>query len=119
MKKIFITLGLSLLCAFVLGMNLSNEVNGNEESETSFTVEQNIPNPANETTTINYSINSNAFVTCKVTDLTGKNILFFLEGEKQAGKHFVNINTGNLSPGAYFYTLRVNGKSATRKMMVE
>ena len=46
-------------------------------------------------------------------------VLTILEGTKVSGSHSININTASLPAGAYFYTIGVNDKTATRKMIIE
>ena len=89
------------------------------DHETEFLLNQNIPNPAKDMTTINYSLNSNAVVSFSITDISGKEVLSVIEGAQNAGVHAVNLNTSSFSSGTYFYTISVNGKGATRKMIVE
>jgi hypothetical protein len=36
-----------------------------------------------------------------------------------AGVHTLTINGANLTSGVYLYTVRINGESVTRKMIVE
>ena len=87
--------------------------------ENDFLLNQNIPNPAQDVTTINYSLNSNAVVSFSITDISGKEVVNISEGTKGAGNQSINLNTSSLSSGAYFYTISVNGNEATRKMIVE
>ena len=84
-----------------------------------FLLNQNTPNPANEMTIINYSLNSNAVVSFSITDISGKEVKSLMQGAQSAGAHSVNLNTSSLSSGAYFYTISVNGNEATRKMIIE
>lgn len=42
----------------------------------------------------------------------------FKEGERTAGRHTVTIADGQLSPGTYFYNLRVGDKGMVKKMVV-
>ncbi len=79
-------------------------------------VQQNVPNPSSNKTTISYSLpdnNSNAEIV--FTDKTG----FSFKKVKVTGKTgTVDLNTSNLAEGIYQYTLYVNGVAADTKQMV-
>jgi hypothetical protein len=77
---------------------------------------QNYPNPFNPTTTINFDLPKNEFVTLKVYDLLGKEIKTLVEGLHKAGKYNIVADMSNLSSGIYFYTLRTDNFVDTKKM---
>lgn len=87
--------------------------------ENTFLLNQNTPNPAQDITTINYSLTSNSLVSFSIIDISGKKVITLIEGAKSAGAHSIKINTSSLPSGAYFYTISVNGNEATRKMIIE
>jgi len=79
-------------------------------------LEQNVPNPATNTTVINYSIpenGSNAEIL--ITDIQGRLVKTFKVG---TGKGQINIESGNLAPGVYNYTLNINRMKVDTKQMV-
>ena len=47
----------------------------------------------------------------EITELAGK--------EYSAGSHTIEFNTQNLSKGIYFYTLKADKYSASRKMTIQ
>jgi len=79
---------------------------------------QNIPNPFNNTTAINYSVKSNANVTLTVTDMTGKIVMNVNEGTKAAGDHKITLDASTLAGGMYHYTLSNGETSITKAMSV-
>lgn len=89
------------------------EVNG-----TGIGLGQNMPNPADGSTTIQYSLKNAGAVSIMITDITGKVVYTSNEGNKAAGNHTLNVNTENMNAGVYFYTLTVDGVSVTNKMTV-
>ena len=93
-------------------VGISENVAGNME------LGQNIPNPANNTTAINYSVNSNANVTLTVTDMTGKVVMTINEGTKAAGDYKVTLDASTLAGGMYHYTLSNGETSITKAMSV-
>lgn len=86
------------------------------ESVKSVSIDQNVPNPFNQKTTISYSIPSqfsNASIV--VFDLNGK---LLLQYDNLKGKSQVAIEGNKLSAGMYIYSLLVNGKEITSKKMI-
>lgn len=90
---------------------------GVEETFSTMTLGQNIPNPSNGNTSVNYSLASTEDISFEITDMTGKLIQVVREGVRTAGSYTVNFNTNELSEGVYFYTL-TNGTSRVTKSMV-
>lgn len=94
----------------------------------SYGLEQNYPNPFNPSTTIEFSIPQNGFVTIKVFNVLGKEIATLINEQVMAGKHKIDFNASGLSSGVYFYKLLVSdlqskdGKmenfAETRKMIL-
>lgn len=87
---------------------------------TSFSLKQNYPNPFNPETTISYSINSSSFVTLKVFDLLGNEVATLVDEFKNAGNYNASftLNKSKNSSGVYLYTLKSNGFSLTKKMLL-
>jgi hypothetical protein len=83
----------------------------------SIVLDQNVPNPFSESTTITYSINTD-FKSASIifTDNTGKVIKTYSVDIK--GKGQLIVYGANLSSGSYSYSLVVDGKTIeTRKMI--
>ncbi|HRH48208.1 MAG TPA: tail fiber domain-containing protein [Panacibacter sp.] len=93
---------------------------GNQQSininQTSASLEQNIPNPFNQSATINYTLPAK-FSSAKivVTDNNGKTIKQFTLSS--SGKGAVSIAAGALASGLYHYALYVDGKMVDNKKM--
>ena len=96
-------------------INDDNNINTNPNS---FKLFQNYPNPFNPSTTIKYAVGSMQFVTLKVYDILGREISMLVNQEKQAGNYEVNWNAANMPSGVYIYTLRVNGYTNSKKMLL-
>ncbi len=79
---------------------------------------QNFPNPYNPTTTINYQLPNNNFVTLKVYNLLGEEIATLVNGEVEAGVHEVQFDGSKLSSGIYFYKLTAGKFTEIKKMML-
>lgn len=91
---------------------------GIEEENSAFNVGQNVPNPFNNTSYINYSIDEASDVTFSVVDMTGKVVMNVDEGTKAAGDYRMNLNANNFAEGVYFYTFTFGDKKVTKKMVI-
>ncbi|MEJ2617082.1 MAG: T9SS type A sorting domain-containing protein [Ignavibacteriaceae bacterium] len=83
-----------------------------------FTLSQNYPNPFNPTTTINYSIPKVGFVTLKVYDILGREIVSLVNDEKQPGEYSVKFDGTGFSSGIYFYKLQAGEFISTKKFIL-
>jgi hypothetical protein len=79
---------------------------------------QNYPNPFNTNTTIEYSIPENNFVTLKIYDILGREITALVNEEKLAGNYFLKFDGDKFPNGVYFYTLRTNKYSDSKKFVL-
>jgi hypothetical protein len=86
-------------------------------SPSKFSLSQNYPNPFNPSTKISFQIPSDEFVTLKVYDNTGREVLSLVSENKTAGYHTVEMKS-NLTSGIYFYHLTAGSFSETKKMTV-
>jgi len=94
--------------------NLNGEVMIGTPTE--FKLSQNYPNPFNPSTTINFDMPKEGFVTLKVYNTSGKEVASLVNETRSAGYHSVNFNASALSSGVYYYRLETNGISKTMKM---
>ncbi|MDD4684472.1 MAG: T9SS type A sorting domain-containing protein [Bacteroidales bacterium] len=77
------------------------------------------PNPAQNETTIEYTLNTNSNVVITVSDIMGREIVRFNEGVKAANTiSRVALNTANMNNGTYFYTINANGIKETKKLVI-
>jgi hypothetical protein len=81
-----------------------------------FTLEQNYPNPFNPSTVIRYSLIENGFTNIKIYNSIGKEVETLVNQKQSAGTYEVTFDGTGLSSGIYFYTLRANGISETKRM---
>ena len=78
---------------------------------------QNIPNPANAQTVVNYQVPTEGTVVFTLTTVTGQ-VIYTTTQEVAAGRNSVEFNTENLAAGIYFYTMDFNGQRLTKKMTI-
>jgi hypothetical protein len=83
-----------------------------------YKLSQNYPNPFNPVTKINYALPNSGFVTLKVYDMLGREVVKLISENKVAGNYSVDFNASNLTSGVYFYRLEVNGFIDTKKMLL-
>ena len=96
----------------------SDIVEVNVAAPIEFTLEQNYPNPFNPSTLISYSIPQNSFVTLKVYDIIGNEVVTLVNQTQSAGKYDVRFDASKLSNGVYFYTIKANNFTSTKKMIL-
>lgn len=89
-----------------------------EKIPTSYTLEQNFPNPFNPTTSISFSLPVSGKVKLRVFDLLGKEITSLVDGNFEAGTHKVTFDASNIPSGMYLYRLESGSYIATKKMTV-
>ncbi|MBI5475373.1 MAG: T9SS type A sorting domain-containing protein, partial [Ignavibacteriales bacterium] len=80
---------------------------------------QNYPNPFNPSTTLSFVISQLSFVSLKVYNVLGQEVITLVDGEKLAGYHEVVWSGENASSGVYFYKLEVTGISDPSNSFVQ
>ena len=103
---------------YVYSNTISTDVEDTEQSPSEFSLSQNFPNPFNPATTINYQIPELSFVTLKVYDVLGNEIITLVNEEKTAGSYDLEFNAASLSSGVYFYRLQAGSFVETKKMVL-
>jgi hypothetical protein len=83
-----------------------------------FVLYQNYPNPFNPTTSIQYAISNRQFVTLKVYDLLGREVVTLVDELKAAGNYEIDFNARNLPSGVYFYRIQAGDIVQTKSMML-
>ncbi len=76
-----------------------------------FSLQQNYPNPFNPQTTIKFSLSKSAYVTLRIYDLTGKEVVKIYNNEYlRIGNYRADIDFGklNVASGVYFYELEAS-----------
>lgn len=81
-----------------------------------YELSQNYPNPFNPSTKINFSIPKDQRVSLKIYDMLGKETATIVNEYKAAGFYTVEFNASNLTSGIYFYVLRGDNFTQTKKM---
>lgn len=87
------------------------------------TLEQNVPNPFNPSTSISFGMPAAGAVTLVVYDITGKRVRTLIDEAMPAGFRSVTWHgtddAGNrVSSGVYFYRFEAGGATITKKMLL-
>ncbi|MCB0727301.1 MAG: T9SS type A sorting domain-containing protein [Ignavibacteriae bacterium] len=94
--------------------NLTSNVNVGTPDK--FNLSQNYPNPFNPSTTINFDMPTDGYVSLKVYNTSGKEVADLVNETRSAGYHTIVFNAAALSSGVYYYRLESNGVSKVMKM---
>ncbi len=78
----------------------------------------NYPNPFSQTTQISYTMPKSGFVTLKVFNVLGEEVVTLVNTDQTVGTHFVNFDATNIQRGVYYYKLDVNGITKTKSMVI-
>jgi hypothetical protein len=96
----------------------SVENEGDVKVPSLFSLEQNFPNPFNPTTKIKYQIPELSFVTLKVYDMLGSEVVTLVNEEHKIGNYEIEFNAEQLPSGIYFYKLQTPNFTQTKKMIL-
>lgn len=92
--------------------------NNSENENSDYDLLQNYPNPFNPNTIIKYSIQADGFVELKVFDILGKEISVLVNEKQKSGFHEIEFNGGELAAGVYFYKLKTESYTQTKRMLL-
>lgn len=81
-------------------------------------LDQNMPNPFSQSTTIRYNLPESGNVSLKVCNVVGTEVATLIDGYQTKGNHSVKFCESDIPAGVYYYTLRMNGEAKTGKMIV-
>ena len=79
----------------------------------------NYPNPFNPSTEIKYTIPADAYVTLKIFNTLGQEVITLVNNEfKKAGIYSIEFDGKNLASGIYFYKFTAGQYNASKKMLL-
>jgi len=79
---------------------------------------QNTPNPFSGTSEVHYELGAASNVVFSVYDVAGRLIIENNLGNVDAGRHTVSMNASGFTKGVYFYNIKANGASLSKKMII-
>ncbi|MBL7986776.1 MAG: Omp28-related outer membrane protein [Chlorobi bacterium] len=77
-----------------------------------------VPNPANNTAVLSYTLGSAASVAIEVRSILGQQVMRLEEGAMEAGSHRKGIDLSKLTAGSYIVTLRAGDYVASEQLAV-
>jgi hypothetical protein len=98
--------------------NQLTTIQGHSLTPSQFRLYQNVPNPFNAFTTIEYALDQDEYVELSIYDLMGRKIETVVYAIQPAGYHKIIWNANGYSTGIYFYKIRSGNYSCTKKMLL-
>ncbi len=77
------------------------------------------PNPASSVTSVTYELPVGGSILLELYDLTGRVERTLLDAQREAGIHTIDLGTESLGAGVHLVRMQTNGRSYTRKLVVE
>lgn len=96
---------------------LHKPAGGATPAQGSIQLEQNVPNPFDQQTRIDFTLHADARVVLEISDGNGRKLERLVDSNLGAGSHSAVWNGGRYSPGMYYYSLYANGELLTKKMI--
>jgi hypothetical protein len=90
-----------------------------ENNKVDFIVNQNVPNPVLDQTKVKVVLSKAGNLSLQLFSAVGQQVMEINKGLVNAGNNYINIDASNLPAGVYFYTVKVDNGSVTKKMIVE
>ncbi len=90
-----------------------------ENSLNTVLVSQNMPNPFNERSVVNFELASSEAVTFEILDVTGKLVRTINLGNLNSGAHSIEVDAKELNSGVYYYSIITGNSKVTNKMVVK
>jgi hypothetical protein len=79
---------------------------------------QNYPNPFYPTTTIRYDLPSRQQIKMDLYTIDGRHVATLVDGEKESGRHHVDVDADGLAAGIYLFRLVADDYTEIKKMSV-
>ncbi len=93
-----------------------NDVNNGNHLE-DLKLFNNYPNPFNSSTTIIFQLTRSASVNVTIYDNVGQKVSALMNEFKTPGTYKINFKPLNLSSGIYYFRIKANNKSVSKKML--
>ena len=93
-------------------------LNDVEAGSHGFRLEQNVPNPFYDNTSINFSLSNTEKISLTIYDTQGRLVDQPVNKVMSPGNHSLSINSDKFSNGLYFYTLEIGKHRVTKKMIL-
>jgi hypothetical protein len=85
---------------------------------TTYALHQNYPNPFNPVTTIRYDIVDKTHVELSIYNTLGQKVVTLVNKQQNPGRYNYRWNAGSHASGVYFYVIRSEHFTKTRKLIL-
>lgn len=102
----------------IMGPNMVTPAAVEELKGSAFMLGQNSPNPAKQNTSINFQLNSEGAITLELFDMLGNLVTTLVDQRMKSGSYSIPVETAVIPSGIYFYTLKKDGVSQTKRMII-
>ena len=89
-----------------------------ERTPTDFFLKNNYPNPFNPSTTINYQLPEQSFVSIKVYNMLGETISVLKNEYQNSGSYSLEFDGSDLPSGTYLYKIQAGSYYEVKKMLL-
>lgn len=103
---------------YILDISVITSVDESQINHGSIVLNQNFPNPFNQSTKINYQLPISGQVTLKVYDLFGKEIRTLVNEKKPAGTYEADFDGSKVTAGIYIIKLQAGLFKEAKKMIL-
>ena len=98
--------------------DLPSSVESEQTVPQTIRLEQNYPNPFNPSTVVRFQVESSKWVTLKVYDVLGREVVTLVNGAVEPGSHERIFDASGLASGVYLYRFEAGGFVQTKKMIL-
>lgn len=105
------------ISTITLKLNSIKEI-GNGLGPSEFSLDQNYPNPFNPATHLRFTIAHLRFVSLKIYDVLGREVVTLVHETMKPGTYSVEWNASRFASGVYFYQLRAGNFVSAKKMVL-
>ena len=84
-----------------------------------YDVSQNYPNPFTGMSTVEVNVRKSAPMSLEVVNMMGQRVFTVDAGVVKPGMNIIEIDATKLTPGVYFYSVKLGEAAVTKKMIVE
>jgi hypothetical protein len=98
----------------ITGIKIHQKLDRNSDTE----LFQNHPNPFNPFTKIKYTVPKESYISIKIYNTLGQEVVELLNESKPVGNYEIEFNAEELSSGVYIYQMKAGGFIKTKKMVL-